>query len=111
MAWADSSDSGREALPQSARGPLLYCTAMKTVLLALIEGYRLLLSPFFGQQCRFYPTCSAYAREAIEVHGSLKGSWLAVKRIARCGPWHPGGVDPVPPPRARSAQGERGDKR
>jgi uncharacterized protein len=77
---------------------------MKSVLLALIEGYRLLLSPFFGQQCRFYPTCSSYAREAIEVHGSIKGSWLAVARIARCGPWHPGGVDPVPPasrPRGR----------
>ena len=77
---------------------------MKSVLLALIEGYRLLLSPFFGQQCRFYPTCSSYAREAIEVHGSIKGSWLAVARIVRCGPWHPGGVDPVPPssqPRGR----------
>ena len=76
---------------------LLYWPAMKTVLIALIDGYRLLLSPFFGQQCRFYPTCSAYAREAIEVHGSLKGSWLAVRRILRCGPWHPGGPDPVPP--------------
>ena len=70
---------------------------MKTVLIALIDGYRLLLSPFFGRQCRFYPTCSAYAREAIDVHGSLKGSWLALKRILRCGPWHPGGPDPVPP--------------
>lgn len=70
---------------------------MKTVLLALIDAYRLLLSPFFGQQCRFYPTCSAYAREAIEVHGPVRGSWLAMKRILRCGPWHPGGPDPVPP--------------
>jgi len=70
---------------------------MKALLLALIGAYRLLLSPFFGRQCRFYPTCSAYAAEAIEVHGPLKGSWLALRRIARCGPWHPGGVDPVPP--------------
>ena len=70
---------------------------MKWLLLRLIDGYRLLLSPFFGRQCRFFPTCSSYAREAIEVHGSLKGSWLAVWRILRCGPWHPGGVDPVPP--------------
>ena len=69
---------------------------MKSLLLALIDGYRLLLSPFFGSQCRFYPTCSSYAREAIAVHGSLKGSWLAVTRILRCGPWHPGGPDPVP---------------
>jgi hypothetical protein len=70
---------------------------MKSLLLALIDGYKLLLSPFFGSQCRFYPTCSSYAREAIEVHGSLKGSWLAIRRILRCHPWHPGGVDPVPP--------------
>jgi putative membrane protein insertion efficiency factor len=70
---------------------------MKAVLLALINAYRLLLSPFFGRQCRFHPTCSAYAREAIETHGALRGSWLAVRRILKCGPWHPGGVDPVPP--------------
>ena len=70
---------------------------MKTVLLMLIDGYRLLLSPYFGGQCRFYPTCSRYAREAIELHGSMRGSWLAIKRILKCHPWHPGGVDPVPP--------------
>jgi putative membrane protein insertion efficiency factor len=70
---------------------------MKWILLQLVRGYQLLLSPFFGRQCRFYPTCSEYAREAIDRHGSLKGSWLAVLRIVRCGPWHPGGVDPVPP--------------
>ncbi|MBI4193691.1 MAG: membrane protein insertion efficiency factor YidD [Betaproteobacteria bacterium] len=81
--------------------------SMKTVLLALIDAYRLLLSPFFGTQCRFYPTCSSYAREAIEVHGALRGSWLAVKRIAKCHPWHPGGVDPVPPTRSGAAD-ERG---
>lgn len=70
---------------------------MKSLLLGLIKGYQLLLSPFFGGQCRFYPTCSSYAREAIDVHGSLLGSWFAIKRILRCGPWHPGGPDPVPP--------------
>ena len=74
---------------------------MKSLLLFLIAAYRLLLSPFFGAQCRFYPTCSAYAAEAIEVHGTLKGSWLTLRRLARCGPWHPGGVDPVPPGRMR----------
>ena len=72
---------------------------MRRVLIALIDGYRLLLSPFFGTQCRFYPTCSAYAREAIDVHGPLRGSWLALKRIVKCGSWHPGGVDAVPPPK------------
>jgi len=81
----------------SPHARLLYWSTMKAVLLALIDGYKLLLSPFFGSQCRFYPSCSSYAREAIEVHGSIKGTWLAVMRILRCGPWHPGGPDPVPP--------------
>ena len=70
---------------------------MKRILLALIAGYRLLLSPLLGPNCRFYPTCSAYASEALEVHGALRGGWLAVKRISKCHPWHPGGFDPVPP--------------
>lgn len=74
---------------------------MKRLLLGLIKGYRYLLSPFLGPSCRFYPTCSAYAAEAIEAHGALRGSWLAVKRILKCHPWHPGGLDPVPPPRHR----------
>ena len=69
---------------------------MKTVLIMLIDGYRLLLSPFFGTRCRFYPTCSAYAREAIETHGTVRGSWLALRRLLKCHPWHAGGVDPVP---------------
>lgn len=69
---------------------------MKTLLLRLIRLYQYLLSPWIGQQCRFYPTCSEYARQAIEHHGSLKGSWLAVRRISRCHPWHPGGIDLVP---------------
>lgn len=83
---------------------------MKAVLLALIDAYRLLLSPFFGAQCRFHPTCSSYAREAIETHGSLRGSWLAVKRILKCHPWHPGGVDPVPP-RASARAADKDEKR
>lgn len=70
---------------------------MKTVLIFLIDGYRLLLSPFFGTQCRFYPTCSAYAREAIETHGVIKGTWLTILRIGKCHPWHEGGIDNVPP--------------
>ena len=70
---------------------------MKRVLLALIAGYRLLLSPLLGANCRFYPTCSAYASEAIETHGPLRGAWLGLRRILRCHPWNRGGVDLVPP--------------
>ncbi|MGG4344690.1 membrane protein insertion efficiency factor YidD [Paenibacillus lautus] len=62
-----------------------------------IHFYRKFISPLKPATCRFYPTCSAYALEAIEVHGALKGSWLAAKRIARCHPFHPGGIDMVPP--------------
>lgn len=62
-----------------------------------IVFYRKVISPLKPPTCRFYPTCSAYAMEAIEVHGALKGSWLAAKRIAKCQPFHPGGVDLVPP--------------
>lgn len=69
---------------------------MRHVLMALIKGYRAVISPSYGSVCRYYPTCSAYGLRAIEVHGSLKGSWLTVRRIARCHPWAPGGYDPVP---------------
>ncbi|MEJ2645379.1 MAG: membrane protein insertion efficiency factor YidD [Gammaproteobacteria bacterium] len=69
---------------------------MRTLLIVLIKVYRYALSPWLGQHCRFYPTCSQYAQTAIERHGALRGSWLAVRRLGRCHPWHPGGVDPVP---------------
>lgn len=69
---------------------------MKTLLIGIIQAYRKFLSPLLLPSCRFYPTCSAYAIEAISTWGSAKGSWLAVKRICRCHPFHPGGYDPVP---------------
>lgn len=69
---------------------------MKTVLVALVKVYQYLFRPLLGANCRFYPSCSDYAREAIERHGALTGTWLAVRRIARCHPYHPGGYDPVP---------------
>jgi putative membrane protein insertion efficiency factor len=69
---------------------------MRFVLKILIRGYQLGISPLFGPKCRFYPSCSHYALDAVEAHGALRGSWLAVKRIGRCHPWNPGGFDPVP---------------
>ncbi len=72
---------------------------MTRLLVLLLRGYRYAISPLYGQVCRYHPTCSAYALEAVTVHGSLRGSWLAVRRIARCHPWAAGGVDPVPPRR------------
>ncbi len=69
---------------------------MKTLLLWLVRGYQLAISPMFGPSCRFYPTCSNYAMDAIREHGALKGAMLAAVRLAKCHPWHPGGVDPVP---------------
>ena len=65
-------------------------------LLLFIRGYQRFISPLFGPRCRFHPTCSAYAAEAIATHGAGRGTWLAVRRIARCHPWNPGGLDPVP---------------
>lgn len=67
----------------------------------LVKGYRLLLSPWLGSNCRFEPTCSVYALGAIERHGALAGSYLMVRRIARCQPWCQGGCDPVPDERPR----------
>lgn len=64
----------------------------------LIRGYQV-LSRLWGRRCRFYPTCSQYAVDALRTHGMLKGSWLALRRLARCHPFNPGGYDPVPPPR------------
>jgi putative membrane protein insertion efficiency factor len=69
---------------------------MRVVLKYLIRGYQLAISPLIGPCCRFHPTCSQYGIEAIETHGALRGSWLTVKRIARCHPFHEGGFDPVP---------------
>jgi putative membrane protein insertion efficiency factor len=62
----------------------------------LVVGYRYSVSPMLGMQCRFHPSCSAYALGALERHGALRGGWLALRRLARCHPWHPGGHDPVP---------------
>ncbi|OIR03496.1 putative membrane protein insertion efficiency factor [mine drainage metagenome] len=65
-------------------------------LVALIRIYRYAISPLLGRSCRFHPSCSEYAIEALQRHGLLTGTWLALRRVARCHPWHPGGFDPVP---------------
>lgn len=69
---------------------------MGRLLIMLLRGYQYLISPMLGPHCRFHPTCSHYAVEAIQRHGVLYGSYLAARRLSRCHPWHPGGVDPVP---------------
>jgi putative membrane protein insertion efficiency factor len=69
---------------------------MRYAMLSLIRLYQFLLSPWVGNHCRFHPTCSEYAKSAITRYGSMRGSWLAMRRLSRCHPWHPGGADPVP---------------
>jgi len=69
---------------------------VKYVLIGLLKAYRLVISPLYGNVCRYYPSCSAYALRAVQVHGAVKGTWLAGRRLLRCHPWTPGGYDPVP---------------
>jgi len=71
-------------------------SALNTLLRSLIRGYQLTLSPLLGPRCRFHPSCSQYAIEALRLHGTLRGSLLSLRRLARCHPWHAGGYDPVP---------------
>ena len=70
--------------------------APRRILTTLVHGYRMFLSPLLPPSCRYTPTCSAYALEALERHGALRGGWLTIRRIARCHPFRPGGHDPVP---------------
>jgi len=78
---------------------------MQKILIFLIRAYQYLLSPWIGNHCRFYPSCSQYAVTALQTHGTLKGIWLATRRLSRCHPWHEGGFDPVPEPRNRKFDG------
>ena len=69
---------------------------MKALLLFMLRAYQYAIRPLMGANCRFFPSCSDYAREAVERHGAAKGAWLTARRVARCHPYHPGGYDPVP---------------
>ena len=80
---------------------------VRRVLLGVIGFYSRAVSPALPPRCRFYPTCSAYAAEAIARHGAARGSWLALRRLAKCAPWHPGGVDLVPPARQGTPEPDR----
>ena len=88
-----TAEPGRQAEARPSAGARM--------LMGMIAGYRRFISPLLGPHCRFAPSCSAYALEAVRVHGALRGSWLAVRRIARCHPFNPGGLDPVPPATSR----------
>lgn len=77
---------------------------MRTLLLALLRGYKLAISPLLGQRCRFYPSCSDYARDAIQSHGAAHGSYLAARRLCRCHPFSAGGINLVPDTRPSRMQ-------
>lgn len=74
---------------------------MKHVLIGLLKIYRAVISPLYGDVCKFHPTCSAYALQAVSTHGAVRGTYLTVRRLVRCHPWSLGGYDPVPPSRAQ----------
>ena len=77
---------------------------MKHVLIGLLKVYRAVISPLYGNVCKFHPTCSAYALDAVQMHGAVKGTWLTMKRLVRCHPWSLGGYDPVPATDAQKVQ-------
>lgn len=84
---------------------------MKYLLIGLLKVYRAVISPLYGNVCKYYPSCSAYALEAVTVHGSIKGTWLAARRLASCHPWSLGGYDPVPgTPAAAAWEAEQAEK-
>ncbi len=97
------SGSGTEAMVDQTDGTIRHRNPAVILSRALIRLYQLTLSPFIGNQCRFHPTCSNYALEAMDRWGAVRGSWLALKRLGRCHPFHAGGFDPVPGTRTPDA--------
>lgn len=91
------ADRLRDVVDRTRGVPSRRRSTLARLLLAAVRAYRHWISPVRPPSCRFTPSCSAYAVEAIETHGAVRGGWLATRRLLRCGPWHPGGHDPVPP--------------
>ena len=83
-------------MPENAEKISVVTSPLKWLFITLIRGYQLCISPYLGQNCRFYPSYSQYALEAVALHGCVKGFFLALKRLGKCHPWQPGGLDPVP---------------
>jgi uncharacterized protein len=98
-----SADRSRQTPADVAPGPVA------RLLLLLVRGYQLVVSPWIAPRCRFYPSCSTYAVTALRRHGALRGSWLAVRRLGRCHPWNPGGVDHVPASKGSASGPPRSD--
>jgi hypothetical protein len=91
-----TAQSARLPVHRTSGGGSTSVYQVRKILILLLAGYKRLISPFLPSACRFYPTCSQYMREAIEVHGAGRGIWLGLKRLGRCHPFREGGVDPVP---------------
>jgi uncharacterized protein len=92
--------------PREQQEPRVRPSGAARLIVLLLTGYRRFVSPLLAPRCRFYPSCSAYALEAVQVHGALRGSWLAARRLSRCHPFHAGGLDPVPVP-GRTPKGQK----
>lgn len=92
---------------EGAARPPLVARMVRAPFLALILVYQRVISPWTASSCRYYPSCSAYAYQAIGTHGVVRGTWLGLRRLLRCHPWAKGGPDPVPPPRGRTVSSDR----
>ncbi|WP_084792232.1 membrane protein insertion efficiency factor YidD [Actinopolyspora mortivallis] len=101
MTEQGSGASAAPGEPGARPGPVAWLLSLP------VHLYRRVVSPLLPPMCRFYPSCSLYAVEALRTHGALRGGWLTVWRLLRCGPWHPGGLDPVPPPKRHEREADR----
>jgi uncharacterized protein len=101
-----SVTSTAQQKPMQQREPRVRPSGAARLIMLLLTGYRRFVSPLLAPRCRFYPSCSAYALEAVQVHGAIRGSWLAARRLSRCHPFHAGGLDLVPEP-GRTPRGQK----